>query len=397
MTPKRTIKPPGTWEQVESGILRRWNQDGTATYYIRYRVTRRGAEREFRKRVGGKLYLARRELAERKIALDAGTHRERYEDAKEPPPRFDVFADEYIRWAKRHKKSWERDVTSLKPLRTFFGVAHLDEIADFDVRRYVRKREAMRSKITGGPISAATINRELSCLSRLYKLAAERGKIPHSVNPVRGVPRGRENKERWIYLEPRQIAKLLEVCDQDFRPLVLAALSTGMRPGELLRLRWGDVDFANRLITVRQTKSGTPRQVPINDDLLSTLAKLHRRADGSHVFTYRKHANSKQKPWKDYRRRWRQAREAAGLGAEVRFYDLRHTAATYLMIAGVHPFVVQDILGHSTQDMVRRYSHVTPALKQQAVEALRWDKLVQFPVKRESAAGAEGDVTTDED
>ena len=121
------------------------------------------------------------------------------------------------------------------------------------------------------------------------------------------------------------------------------------------------------------------------------LAREHRRAAGSQVFT-----KKNGKPWKDYRNRWRKTRTAAKLPDYVRFYDLRHTAGTYLMLAGVHPFIVQDILGHSSFEMTKRYSHVTEDAKREAVSTLRWDKVVQLEVKREKRAEGGGDVSADE-
>ena len=286
-------------------------------------------------------------------------------------PSFEGFAQEYLDWASgpNGKSSWRRDKTSLGHLCAFFGSSQLDRITQFDVLRYKHARENTVSEHTGQPIKGPTVNRELACLSRLFRLAAELEKVPLNFNPVRGVPRAQENKDSWTYLRDDDIRILLESCGTFFRPVVVAALATGMRAGELFALEWDDVDLVKGQIHIRTSKSGSPRRVPINGQLMAELNWLGARAESPLVFVTSRGAS-----WKhNYRRTWRSTLEDAGLTTGIRFHDLRHTTGTHLMINGTHAFTAQEILGHKSLEMTRRYSHVDEEAKHAAVESLRWD------------------------
>jgi integrase len=157
----------------------------------------------------------------------------------------------------------------------------------------------------------------------------------------------------------------------DLRPLVILAIHTGMRRGELLSLRWANVDFERGLIHVmnsqrEQTKSGHSRSIPINAIARRELLGLHRETGHTeHVFF-----NDKTKrPRTDLKNGFGTACVIAGLN-DFRFHDLRHTAATRLADAGTNTREIMAILGHRCIQTSARYTHATDAGLRRAMEAL---------------------------
>jgi integrase len=205
----------------------------------------------------------------------------------------------------------------------------------------------------------STINRELSCLRRIFNLAIAWGKAER--NPVKGVRFFREEKLPERVLTDDEVELLLLCCNRITRDVVRFALNTGMRRGEILNLKWDQVDLRTGYIIVTKTKSGKQRNIPINDTASHVLERQPR--NGAYVF----HRDGK--PAKSVRHTFEQAVKKAAIG-HCRFHDLRHTFATKLVLAGVSLPVVKELLGHSTITTTMRYAHPTPESKLSAVGLL---------------------------
>ena len=138
------------------------------------------------------------------------------------------------------------------------------------------------------------------------------------------------------------------------REVVLFALSTGLRQGNILGLTWDRVDMTRRIATIEHgdTKNGEALGVPLNDIALGVLAR-QRGKHRSSVFTYRgkplRGANNKT---------WRAALKACGI-KDFRWHDLRHTWATWLRQNDVPTWVLQELGGWKSESMVRRYAHLS--------------------------------------
>jgi len=144
-------------------------------------------------------------------------------------------------------------------------------------------------------------------------------------------------------------------------PLVLVAINTGMRKGELLSLSWSDVNWESRMITVRaeNAKSGRQRHIPMNDEALNTLQRWSEQREGAGlVFGLR-----------DAKKGWSNLLSAAGV-ENFRFHDLRHHFASRLVSAGVDLNTVRELLGHSDIKMTLRYAHLCPSTLAAAVARL---------------------------
>lgn len=206
-------------------------------------------------------------------------------------------------------------------------------------------------------VAPATVNRYLSALSKAFSNAVKEWHWLAD-NPLRNVSKKTEPKGRMRYLSDEERTRLLDACRASERKelylLVLFALTTGMRRGELLGLRWQDVDLERRLAVIQHTKNGDRRSVPIVPEVAALLREHGkvRRLDNERIFP----GDGKGPVWFDAE--WFVALKAAKV-RDFRFHDLRHTAASYLAMSGATVPELAAVLGHRTLAMVRRYSHLS--------------------------------------
>ena len=218
----------------------------------------------------------------------------------------------------------------------------------------------VRTKLSEEGRSNATVNRYLAALSHALGVAArEWGWIDE--NPCAKVRSLTEPRGRVRFLSETErdnlLAAALDSPDDRLYPMVVLALSTGMRQGEILGLTWADVDFDRQTITLHQTKNGERRVVPLVEPALGLLRERARDSDGS-PWVFRAPRSDKRPVFA--RRPWVNALEAAGV-TDFRFHDLRHSAASYLAMNGASMMEIADVLGHKTMQMVKRYSHLSEA------------------------------------
>ncbi len=147
------------------------------------------------------------------------------------------------------------------------------------------------------------------------------------------------------------------------KPIVTTALQTGMRRGEILNLKWSNIDFNYGFIELLDTKSGKARKEPMSDILREVFENIDRVSE--YVFINPK----TKKPYLDLKKSFHNVMELANI-QNFRFHDLRHTVATRLVEKGIDLIVVQEILGHSNITTTQRYAHPVPERKQQAIEIL---------------------------
>jgi integrase len=267
---------------------------------------------------------------------------------------FEEFACEYLKHLKAVRRWWKGEVSRLRSLVRYFGKMRLDEISPYDVERYKERR---REKLSG-----PGINREFALLKSMLNRASEWGFAQISPNPVNKVRRFPERQVERI-LTDDEARRLVEACGAAVRPVVITALNTGMRRGEILDLCWKNVDFERRFIRVERSKNGRSRKVPMNSTLATELKLL--RVNGT-PFVFTQRAGER---LKSIVTAFQTACRHAGIG-HLRFHDLRHTFATNLVMNGVDLVTVKEILGHSDISMTVRYSHPSDDRKMAAVEVI---------------------------
>lgn len=269
---------------------------------------------------------------------------------------FEKLCEEYLLYSKANKAqgSYERDQLSIKHLLKAFGSKLLSEITTRDIEAYKNQRR--------DEVAPATVNRELSCIKHMLGKAVKWGYL--SANPADGVAKFKEPPGRVRYLNEDEIERLLECCSGHIRPVVVMALNTGMRRGEILGLKWQDVDLPNRVSKVIRTKNNEMRMIPINGTLYNELAALEPGIGNCHVFV-----DQDGNPLGNIRTAFCGALRRAGIKS-FRFHDLRHTFASRLVQAHVDITTVQKLLGHKDIRMTLRYSHLSDTHLKEAVKKL---------------------------
>lgn len=201
--------------------------------------------------------------------------------------------------------------------------------------------------------SGSSVNRYLACLSHVFTIARKEWHwIAH--NPFDGVGKLRESKGRVRYLNDDERSRLLTETTKDatLHTLVVLALSTAARAGELLRLQWRDVDLKEGRLMFRRTKNDQPRAVWLHGEALRLL-KNHAKVRQLHVHEVFPGAG---KGSYDYKKPFASAVKAAGI-SDFRFHDVRHSAATYLAMAGASEQQLRAIGGWKS-GVVSRYVHI---------------------------------------
>jgi len=204
----------------------------------------------------------------------------------------------------------------------------------------------------------ATANRYLAALSKACSVATREWHWLQD-NPVLRVQKERESAGRIRYLTPDEKCALLAACAKSPLPelelIVMLALTTGMRRGEILALRWPDVDLERRSIVLHKTKNNERRAVPI---VAGVLVLLGKHAQVRQLHTDLVFARDNRDQAIDFDHAFLDAVRAAKI-ENFRFHDTRHTAASYLAMSGATTAEIAAVLGHKTLAMVKRYAHLS--------------------------------------
>jgi integrase len=255
----------------------------------------------------------------------------------------------------------------LKHLLPFFGEMRVCDITKTCVFEYRAKRQS-----EDGPLKEATLNRDVAVLRRILYWAVEQNLI--LANPIAHMPLERERRTKKPVMGIADEQKLLGIAPQHLREIVIAALDTGMRRGELLSQEWNDVDLDGKLLFVSRSKTpeGEAREIPLSARLFDLLQS--RACRQGRVFTFQG------KSVQDMKTSWNTARRKAELSNHFRFHDLRHTFNTRLMEAGVIQEVRMSLMGHEPRTVHWGYTHVELPAKREAIRKLEeWCISMQSP------------------
>ncbi|GAG10203.1 unnamed protein product, partial [marine sediment metagenome] len=228
--------------------------------------------------------------------------------------------------------------------------------------------EKFKQKRLKEGIKPASVNRELSVLKTAFNIAIK-WKMADE-NPVRDVRFLRQPDPRERILTEEEEKRLLEASTEHLKPVIMIALRTGMRKGEIANLEWEQVDMRHREIEVTKTKSGKKRIIPVSGGLYELFLSMRGKNGGSEfVFQYEDPKTGERKHLKYFRRAFESACRRAGI-KKLTFHDLRHTFASRLVRAGVDLITVKDLLGHHSVKTTERYTHSGQEQKRKAVEIL---------------------------
>jgi integrase len=253
--------------------------------------------------------------------------------------------------------------------REHFGAIKLFHFTADVVEKGREQLAAEKSaKARDGKRTPQTVRHYLMSLSSCMEYA-RRKKRWIDKNPVSDVdvPPVSPGRIRWLSDDERE--RLLDACDRsgnsDLAMVVRIALASGARQAEIQWLRWPMIDLDRECAFLPTTKNGEPRAMPLPGDITVTLRarKKIRNLKSDLVFPSPEDPRKARNVWQA----WDIARKIAKL-PDFRFHDLRHSAATEMLRAGVDSRIVATVLGHKSMNMMRRYAHVAPEL---VVEAAR--------------------------
>jgi integrase len=265
----------------------------------------------------------------------------------------------------------------------------------------VREVEALLAKVSASGASPRTVNKHRAIISAVFNYGARESTFNLPANPARGADKRREpHRGALVYYSVEEVEALARALadgrhreastnevgeqerearraeDQQDGEMVRVSAYAGLRLGELLALRWRDVDFQGHALTVGRamsagiessTKSGRVRRLPLPDQAAAALDRLSSREDftGADERVFCNPLGRTLDP-SALRRRYRRAQAAAGL-RPLRWHDLRHTYGSLLAAAGVDLVTIQAVMGHSALATTGRYLHARPAADQAEV------------------------------
>jgi integrase len=373
---------------------------GKVTYYLFYRYA--GKQVNYKIGAHGHITPAQaRDLAKAKagevvhgVDVQESKKQAKRETLKAKDSKLDSFLDKtYLPWLEtRNAKTAAKTIKVIKTGFPHFLDKQLDAITVYEVERW-------RSEKSKAKMKPATINSYVNPLKGAMSRAVEWGTIDsHDLHKVKAlkvdnsrirfldkkeepalrttlkirdkrIKDERENGNK--FRQQRSYPLLPELRDYHFadhlEPLVLLAMNTGMRKGELLNLRWENVDLINNVVTIKaeNAKSGKARHVPLNNESKRTLVGWQRDTkEQGYVFE-----GEPNKPITDVKKAWGNLLDEAKI-EEFNFHDLRHHFASKLVMAGVDLNTVRELLGHANLDMTIRYAHLAPEHKAAAVNLI---------------------------
>jgi len=386
------------WDTEIKGYHLRVTPTGTMTYYLKYRLD--GKEYNFRIGKHGDVTPATaRETAKKKAGLAAsGTniqelkHQKREAAAKHKIEQQLSSARTLRNYIDLHYKHWvlaerKSGKTTLEIIERYFSDWFDKQIPD--INQFLVG--TWRTKKLKDGLKPATLNSAIARLKAIFSKAVEDGVIER--NPLLKLKPLKNDSDPIVrYLSPtedQQLTSTLEERDllikqkrashnewlkvrhlpsvpdnsrdtygDYLHPMVMLALHTGMRRGELFKLEWEQVNLINRTVTITaaNAKSRKQRHIPLNDSALSALTAWQEQTTKSGlVFPNPKTGN----PFIDVKKAWTNLISNAGI-ERFRFHDLRHTFASRLVMNGVDLYTVKELMGHSSIEMTGKYAHLAP-------------------------------------
>lgn len=321
----------------------------------------------------------RKEVFQGRYGRPAGT-KSFAEFVGDPEAEKDEFEEgTFLEWAKTNKKSWRHDKFRAKVLTEAFRGKTLREISPLLIEKHKRDRRKSITK-RGTERSAASVNRELELLSKIFSLAMKYREIDS--NPCREVTHFREDNEQHRYLDWEEEPLLMAQFTgrrAGMKSKVIVALGTGMRLTEQLSMRVNQVDFSRGLVTAIHTKTGRNHQIPMNPDVQAALLELCKcKKPDDFVFNNPK-TGARVKEIKT-------AFKSACRDAKIEGLQWKHLRATFgtrLGEAGYNAFEIADLMGHSDIRTTRRYVRVLEGKKREAVKATMFQQawVIEMPIE----------------
>jgi len=279
----------------------------------------------------------------------------------------DFLVESFLPYSEANKKSFANDVYICRTLVSYFRRKSIRQLTPPLVEEF---KQWLLAKPTrhGGQRSLATVNNHLRVLSKILSMAVEADLI--DANPCFRIRKFKPNNRRLRILSDEKEVELLTSLEGNdlIRSIVIVALNTGLRRGEIFSLKWTDVDFQRGRLVIRKTKASKERFVPMNATVKELLRSIPRLLS-DYVFPSPKTVGR----LTDIKKSFRGAVDMAGI-ENLRFHDLRHTFATRLADAGTDAYTLMEIMGHADLKTTMIYVHASGDASRRAVEKLDANK-----------------------
>lgn len=247
-------------------------------------------------------------------------------------------------------------------------------LVDITPQKIAEGRDKLFTQQThyGKPMSSSTVVRYMAALSHALSVAVREWEWLET-SPMSKVTKPREPRGRVRFLSDKERKNLLVACNDSEHPMlytiVVLALSTGMRHGEIMSLKWQDVNLPDQYLILHETKNGERRRVPLAGHALALLKQHHKARDAGSDWVFPSLRPSEAGRHTSIRKAWGTALVAAKIN-DFRFHDLRHSAASYLAMNGASLAEIAEVLGHKTLQMVKRYAHLSEAHTSKVVASM---------------------------
>ncbi len=271
---------------------------------------------------------------------------------------FKELAERYMATILKDKKSGKSQTAQIS-----WWIKELGErvLSDITPALIVECKEKLLNIVTYRKIkmTTATVNRYLAALSHIFTVATKEWGWTVD-NPVKLISRAKESRGRVRFLNENERESLFTACRESKNPylhtIVILAISTGMRLGEIISLTWNQIDFSKRRIILEETKNGERRQVPLVGKASELLIQLESNRTKCSTLIFPDKRNYRMPI--DFRSAWDYALKRSGIN-DFRFHDLRHCCASYLAMNGASMVEIAAVLGHKTLQMTKRYTHLS--------------------------------------
>lgn len=353
------------WDTGEtcSGLVLEVRHTGGKTWYLRYH-DQRDVQRQYKIARYGDLTFdqVRKEARRLRSEVTLGRDPSAEKQVMRSVPTYGELAEQHLAHAQTYQKSYATtELYVRRHILPRWGKVALTDIRQPEVAKWLAAKAAEG-------LAPATVEKIRVIFNRSFELAAK-WEIPGAdKNPVRGVPRRPIANARNRFLNTAEVQRLQAAVSESrnplLKPIVGLLLLTGARVSELLNAEWRHVDLERRVWFIPTSKTGTSRYVPLSQAAVGLIAGLPRR-DGA-IYLFANPATGK--PITTIKHAWQTARRQAKL-PDLRIHDLRHSAASFMINAGIDLYAVGKILGHASHTSTARYSHVADERLRAAVEA----------------------------
>lgn len=267
---------------------------------------------------------------------------------------FDIF----LQYSETNKKSYKQDKSRVALMRQYFAnKTYITDIKPEDIEKF-------KMYLITEDRSKTTVNRYLELLSKMFNIAIDNEWL--TKNPVKKDNKFPIKNYTVRYLKDNEEIRIFKACPEFFKPIIITALNSGLRKGNIRILTWENVNLDDRILDITENKGNKHIKIYMNDELYELFKNLP-KTHPKYVFTNPKTG----KPYSNtaMKRIWDKIKEDAHV-TNFRFHDLRHTVGTRLARANVPIPVIRELLAHSDVETTMRYIHTVSKEMESAMNVL---------------------------